>query len=134
MQVRTALSVTCAGHLIDLRVDADALRAEVRVTPLRRSAPSANDLASLEVAADLLARKAARSLGDGWRIVQWRSGRIKATVQQDHEQRHAIPPLGAGAGGFITNGDPDDPDPNFFFDPRRGDQRRSNPRSEADRA
>ena len=73
MAIRTGLSKTVAGHLIELDRDQEAKIARVIVRPLKDDLPQPTEveLAAIKVAADLLAQQAKRFLGLTWTVKQW---------------------------------------------------------------
>lgn len=72
MAIRTGLSKTMAGHLIELDRDQETKIARVIVRPLKEDLqPTETELAAIKVAADLLAQQAKRFLGLAWKVKQW---------------------------------------------------------------
>ena len=74
MAIRTGLSKSVAGHLIELDRDTESKVATVTVRPdpkMRYSDPTEIEIAAIKVAADLLAQQAKRFLGLEWTVVQW---------------------------------------------------------------
>lgn len=72
MAIRTGLSKTVAGHLIELDRDQETKIARVTVRPLKEDLqPTETELAAIKVAADLLAQQAKRFLGLAWKVKQW---------------------------------------------------------------
>ena len=69
MAIRTGLSVTIAGCLIEVLKDSDSMTATVVVS----GDPNKNDAvrSAVKVAADLLVGRAKRTLGEQWRVVPW---------------------------------------------------------------
>lgn len=68
MAIHTGLSVTVMGFAIDLDRDEAIRVGKVTVDGVPQDPVS---LAAVKVAAELLARRARRFLGLGWRIVEW---------------------------------------------------------------
>ncbi len=71
MAVRTGLSKTVCGHLIELTRDERAKVAQVVVKPPADGTPTATEQAAVKSAADLLARQARRFFGLGWKVQDW---------------------------------------------------------------
>lgn len=73
MAIRTGLSKTVAGHLIELERDTKHLIAQVVVRPIKSDEPTPTDveMAAIKVAADLLAQQSRRFLGLGWTVKEW---------------------------------------------------------------
>lgn len=73
MAIRTGLSKTVAGHLIELERDTELKTARVVVRPMKLNEPAPTDveMAAIKVAADLLAQQAKRFFGLGWTVEEW---------------------------------------------------------------
>ena len=72
MAIRTGLSKTVAGHLIELERDTKKQMARVVVRQMSFGVPPTDvELAAIKVAADLLAQQARRFFGIGWTVEEW---------------------------------------------------------------
>lgn len=73
MAIRTGLSKTVAGHLIELERDTERKTAKVVVRQMLPNEPTPTDveMAAIKVAADLLAQQAKRFFGLGWTVQEW---------------------------------------------------------------
>lgn len=72
MAVRTGLSKSICGHIIELTRDEQAKVATVVVRPNGSvAAPTDIERAAIKSAADLLAQQARRFFGIGWTVRNW---------------------------------------------------------------
>lgn len=73
MAVRTGLSKTIAGHIIDLDRDEQTKTARIKVRPMTAStaSPTAVEAAAIKTGAAMLAQQARRFFGYGWTIHDW---------------------------------------------------------------
>lgn len=79
MAIRTGLSKTVAGHLIELERDTENKTARVVVRQMKPDAPVPTEVerTAIRVAAELLAQQARRFFGIGWTVKEWQ-GRCDA--------------------------------------------------------
>ena len=78
MAINTGLSVTVAGHYVYLKRDEQKQVAEVCVNVIEGHQVTGLENEAVIVAARLLAERAQRFLGRGWRIVPYSGGQALA--------------------------------------------------------
>lgn len=71
MAIHSGLVVTCCGHRIDISRDELRKVAVVQVWLIDGHTATGLELSAVKVAADLLAERAQRFLGQDWTVARW---------------------------------------------------------------